>query len=434
MKEIHLHNFRCFTEQDVLFKSGVNLLIGDNASGKTSLLKACKYVLSAFFSGFSDENTRWTGFESADFQQQVINGIALPEQPVRIDFNISDTFGNINSDILFENEYCLVKKKPHGCRMLKEGLKGYTALAASLQNGLYDRSRGSQVLPLPLFACFSTEDIHSRRKLDVARFKNYTPKNSFGYYECLDGNGFLDYWHRRLLVLQEAGHYMQEVDIVRQAIATALGPEGCNIIKDIDIRPNKKAVYYIFCDGREVEDDKLPDGYRRIVNIVVDLAFRCALLNRGIYATEACARTKGTVLIDEIDMHLHPSLQSVVLKSLRQTFPQLQFIVTSHAPMVMSSVENNETNVVYKINYTGDGCYSIITINTYGQDMSTIAGVALGVLPRDRHVDEQLKELFTLIDNDDFAEAKNLLQSMQQQFGSNLPELSKAETMLSLYE
>lgn len=53
MNEIQLNNFRCYTAQTIRFKSGINLLIGDNASGKTSLLKACKYVLSTFFSGYS---------------------------------------------------------------------------------------------------------------------------------------------------------------------------------------------------------------------------------------------------------------------------------------------------------------------------------------------------------------------------------------------
>lgn len=58
MREIRLENFRCYTDLSVSFRSGVNLFVGDNATGKTSILKACKYVLSSFFSGFSDDNTK----------------------------------------------------------------------------------------------------------------------------------------------------------------------------------------------------------------------------------------------------------------------------------------------------------------------------------------------------------------------------------------
>lgn len=63
MKRIRLENFRCYTDQSIEFKSGINLLVGDNGSGKTSILKACKYVLSSFFAGFSDEHTK-LGYDS----------------------------------------------------------------------------------------------------------------------------------------------------------------------------------------------------------------------------------------------------------------------------------------------------------------------------------------------------------------------------------
>ena len=63
MKSIKIENFRCFEHLEIEFKDRINLLIGDNAAGKTSLLKACKYALSAWFSGFSDENTRWQTFK-----------------------------------------------------------------------------------------------------------------------------------------------------------------------------------------------------------------------------------------------------------------------------------------------------------------------------------------------------------------------------------
>ena len=88
MKQIRLENFRCYADQTILFKPGVNLLIGDNASGKTSVVKACKYVLSSFFAGFSDENTRWITPHVDDFSVRLSNdGIILPERPIKIHFS-----------------------------------------------------------------------------------------------------------------------------------------------------------------------------------------------------------------------------------------------------------------------------------------------------------------------------------------------------------
>ena len=91
MKRIRITNFRCFSEQDITFKRGINLLVGDNASGKTSVLRACKYVLSAFFSGFSDDNTKWVSLGEDDFRVEYINNSIAPEKPIGIEFDASDT-------------------------------------------------------------------------------------------------------------------------------------------------------------------------------------------------------------------------------------------------------------------------------------------------------------------------------------------------------
>ena len=434
MNEIRLQNFRCYSDLTIAFKSGINLLIGDNATGKTSVLLACKYVLSAFFGGFSDDNTKWISPGNDDFRIRNSEGILLPELPIHILFQISDMIEYpdfFHQKNLFDSPvfYTLTKNSKKNSRALTTGIREYKNYAAWLMAGCFTES--GQLMALPLFAAFSTEDIHASRKIDASRFKIYNHKSSFGYYECLEGNGFFPYWIQRLLVLQEGRENHPEINIVRTAIRKALGTEGCNIINDMRIRPNQKKVYYILSDGRETEADLLSDGYRRLVNIVTDLAFRCALLNRGIYGENACALTRGTVLIDEADLHLHPSLQAVVLKGLRLAFPRLQFIVSSHAPMLMSGVESNEENIVYKLDYSPAEGYGVIPVNTYGMDLSTLTDVILGQVPRAVDVDRKLSQLFNLIDEGKYQEAVRLLQQMRERYGENLPELAQAEAMLN---
>lgn len=434
MNEINLQNFRCYSDLTITFKSGINLLIGDNATGKTSVLLACKYVLSAFFSGFSDENTKWISPHNDDFRIRSSQGILLPELPIYIQFQTSDIIEYpdiLQQTSLFEpsTSYTLTKNSKKNSRALTTGIREYKNYAAWLMAGCFTES--GQQMALPLFASFSTEDIHANRKIDASRFKIYNHKASFGYYECLEGNGFFPYWLKRLLVLQESRENHPEIIIVRTAIRNALGPEGCNIISDMQVRPNQRKVYYILPDGRETEANYLSDGYRRLVNIVTDLAFRCALLNRGIYGENACALTRGTVLIDEADLHLHPSLQAVVLKGLRHAFPRLQFIVSSHAPMLMSCVETNDENIVYKLNYSSADGYGIIPVNTYGMDLSTLTDVILDQVPRATAVDQNLSHLFRLIDEGDYKEAAELLQQLRDRHGENLPELTQAEAMLN---
>lgn len=439
MKEIRLENFRCYTNQIIRFKPGVNLLIGDNASGKTSMLKACKYVLSTFFSGFSDENTRWINPDIDDFSIRINDGTIAPELPVKIEFlcNYSQYSPILyNGKIYYPGKnqeiYTIRKNSKKNSRALISGFINYRDYARLLQETYTDVDEGKtiRVYPLPLFACFSTEDIHATRKIDANKFLQYAQKASFGYYECLSGNGFFSYWQKRLLVLQEGQKNLQEIEIVRDSIIKALGSDGCNIIIDMQVRPIQGKVYYIFTDGREVEADLLSDGYKRLINIVTDIAFRCALLNREIYGLNSSAETRGTVLIDEVDLHLHPTLQATVLKGLRNAFPKIQFIVTTHAPMVMTGVESNHENAVYKMDYSIDEGYKIEETETFGMDVSTITNAILGQTPRDKNVDKELELLFSSIDEEHYEEAQSKLLEMKEKFGDNLPELSKAEAIL----
>lgn len=440
MERIRLKNFRCYADQLISFKPGINLLIGDNATGKTSVLKACKYVLSAFFCGFSDENTKWISPGTDDFRHVTVNDFLSQELPIDISFDAEDIINYpellkwrpiplSNFELFGSCRYVLTKKSKKNSRPLTAGIKEYRNYVSLLKLNYFNE--GGQQKALPLFANFSTEDIHSSRKIDSGKFKIYNHKPSFGYYECLEGDGFFSYWIKRLLILQEGRENHPEIQIVRKAIGDALGINGCNIIYDMQVRPIQKRVYYIFSDGREVEADLLSDGYKRLVNIVTDIAFRCALLNRGFYGMETTKQTNGTVLIDEVDLHLHPTLQASMLKGLRNAFPNIQFIVTTHAPMVMTGVESNEENIVYKLSYSSSEGYRVEETETYGMDVSTITNVILNQTPRDLHVQQQLDILFELIEDNQKEEASALLDEMRAKRGYSLPELTEAETMLN---
>ena len=192
-------------------------------------------------------------------------------------------------------------------------------------------------------------------------------------------------------------------------------------------------MYFHFVDGRESESSLLSDGYRRLVNIVMDIAFRCALLNKTMYGEQSYKYTHGTVIIDEIDEHLHPELQVRILNALHKTFPKIQFIISTHAPLVMSSVENTPENVVYKLEYN-NGVYSHKIIDTYGFDVSTIMDVYMGHMSRDIKIARKIKEIFNLIDSEDYKVARVKLNELQLSLPIGDPELSRADAILSFME
>ena len=105
-------------------------------------------------------------------------------------------------------------------------------------------------------------------------------------------------------------------------------------------RGNKDVIVFRFKNGFESDFESLPAGYRRVLSIVFDLANRSFLLNNN-------CTSDGVCFIDEIDLHLHPSLAQEMLDRLRYTFPNIQFIVSTHSPVVLSNFKQDENNIVY---------------------------------------------------------------------------------------
>lgn len=86
---------------------------------------------------------------------------------------------------------------------------------------------------------------------------------------------------------------------------------------------------------------QLSDGYRNLVGMVADIAYRCIQLNPHL-GELAVTETPGVVLIDELDLHLHPNWQKTVVRDLKQAFPRMQFIATTHSPFIVQSLGENE--------------------------------------------------------------------------------------------
>lgn len=420
MKYLKLNQFRCFEQFEIQFKKGINVLIGDNSNGKTSLLMACKYALSTFFIGFSDLHTRLISPTTVDFRININKeGIRIPLKPIIISF--SEIYSNLENKV-----YSVQKNSVKNSKLSISGMKEFKSATKFLLDNLYNGESRRQILPV--FACFSTEDIHSKRKIDSKLFSNINPMASFGYYECFEAKGFFDYWKKRMLILQEANVSIGELDIVKRAILDVFN----GIIDKIEIRVNAKEVLFYFCDGRIIEAERLSDGYKRLMNIVIDIAFRSALLNREVLGVDAAKKSFGTVLIDEIDMHLHPSLQSSVLQRLKKTFSNIQFIVTTHSPMVMANLRSSDEDVIYKLAYNNvNDKYEIEEVSAYGRDISSVVDVVLGILPRNKETDDKLRELFDLIDQDKISEAKCVLSKLKEEYTDSLPEFIKAETMIN---
>ena len=151
-------------------------------------------------------------------------------------------------------------------------------------------------------------------------------------------------------------------------------------------KPDKTAytLEFSFNDGRVIAFETLPMGYKRIFSLVIDLAYRSYILNENV-------ESNGIVLIDEIELHLHPTLQQEILQRLQKTFPQIQFIVTTHSPLVISNFKVDKDNKIIKLEHDGNNYSNQAVDNIYGIDYTTGLMEIMGAKYRASSIDNLIE-------------------------------------------
>ena len=154
--------------------------------------------------------------------------------------------------------------------------------------------------------------------------------------------------------------------------------------------------------------------------MVVDIAMRLAIANSGNKSLHG----EGIVLIDEIEQHLHPEWQRKVIPALSDTFPNLQFIVTTHSPQVLSKVKKENVFILE------DGKLVQNVPFTYGRNASAILFEIFGVTDRPIEVQEKINRCSQLLEEENYADAKTLLKELIDLLGENDEAVVGARTQL----
>ncbi|EDX74991.1 hypothetical protein MC7420_865 [Coleofasciculus chthonoplastes PCC 7420] len=176
-------------------------------------------------------------------------------------------------------------------------------------------------------------------------------------------------------------------------------------------------------NNQDFKLEQLSDGQKMLLMLVTDLARRLAIANPGLGVN--ALEGEGIVLIDEIDLHLHPQWQRIVIPSLTRTFPNCQFIVTTHSPQVLSNVKRENVFILEDFQLVE------VTPHTYGRDSNSILYELMGVKERPNQVQEKINACFALIDEEKIEDAKIKLQELAELLGENDPEVIRGQTLIS---
>jgi predicted ATP-binding protein involved in virulence len=185
----------------------------------------------------------------------------------------------------------------------------------------------------------------------------------------------------------------------------------------------------------ELKVDQLSDGQRNMIAMVGDIAYRCVRLNPQLSA-RAPLETEGIVLIDEVDLHLHPQWQQVVVTGLQDAFPKIQFVVTTHSPQVLTSIRKENIRTLGR---NADGAYvaSIPLAHSYGELSSDVLQSIMFVDPQPPITERQdLRRLTELVDQGQYgsADAEVLFQRLRQTLRRDYPQLQRLERSIRRQE
>ncbi len=210
----------------------------------------------------------------------------------------------------------------------------------------------------------------------------------------------------------------KQLEAVRQAISSLI-PEFSNL--RVERSPLRMTVRK---RSEKLIVNQLSDGEKCLLAMVGDLARRLAIANPSLPDP---LQGSGVVLIDEIELHLHPKWQREIIPALTRTFPNCQFIVTTHSPQVISQVKPEG---IYILEKTDEGVVAKRPESSFGRDSNRILEDLMGVPARPQEIKDRLHELFRLIDQGNLDSARQLSQEIADIIGQDEPELVKASVSI----
>lgn len=181
----------------------------------------------------------------------------------------------------------------------------------------------------------------------------------------------------------------------------------------IQVHGDEKDVCFTFSSGKQLTINQLPAGYQRIISIAFDIIMRALILN-------GCqVEPSGIVLIDEIDLHLHPGLEKTVLSGFKKAFPEIQFIVTTHSAAVISNFKKDNKNIIISMCHLKEEYWNEVLPNVYGLNYDATVRDAMGInnMPADIKVLES--DYFNFVETGEDEKADKTLKMIQKLTGEN---------------
>ena len=369
LKSIKLTNFRGIRDLRLGFTDHVNVLVGVNGAGKTAVLDCAAIMLSRLVGRI--RSTTGTGRLFSEYD--ITNAESETRIVVEIEFD-----GSVI-------DWSVSKTRRGHRKQTITGLDGVKEVVGLVHSKM-DKDESSS---LPIAVYYPT----NRAVLDIPlRIRKTHPFDQLSAYDqALSGNWnsfrvFFEWFRNREDLenewrLDRSRFRDPQLQAVRAAVKRFLPGIGGLRIRRAPLR------MIIDKNGEELRVDQLSDGEKCTLAMVGDLARRMAIANPAL---EDPLAGKGVVLIDEVDLHLHPGWQRRVVSSLEETFPNCQFLVSTHSPQVVSHVTSER---IWLLERSTSGVSANRPADSFGQTTGRILEDVMEVPDRPHEIKARLSDL-----------------------------------------
>lgn len=415
IKCLKLKSFRGFENLEINFDDKLStIFLGGNGTGKSTILDSLSTMLFQVFTSLfklksmnlkPKVNYPFAEFNKDDISSKLEKGfISIAIKSLDIDCTV---------DVEIENYLEILEA--YNLQQLLEGISSMYEAEGNLPLVVhYMTNRSVPEIDPKFLEPVSLDDIDIR---EVYSF--YSKSRQTNFVELFTWFRSLEDIENQMRLDGESSYRDKQLQAVRDAIANVV-PE----FSDLKVNRRPPAKIEVTKNNKErFSINQLSDGEKCFLAMVGDLARRLAIINPK---KDDPLKGYGIVLIDEIELHLHPEWQRRVIPRLTETFPNCQFIITTHSPQVLGEFKGQ----VYRLKQSDAGIIAELR-QTFGKDSNRILEEDMESVERNRDVQEGLLQLFRYIDAGDLEAARSLKQSLKKQIANGEdPDFVKADVLI----
>ena len=436
---LEIENFKCFEKLSFDLNPHFTLFVGENGSGKTSVLEALAIAASVWLVSPPDPSLSSSCRNILETDVRLLAEVRgdrtqfVERNPTRVTMYSWIHNQSFPWKVQFGERQHMPEWPPQWAEWITAGHRLFGQIAYA-----YRRDAEGEPVIFPVVAHYGAGRAWPSDPVGpISKKKEDGPARRWAAFKgCFSGRihfDQLDAWFRReTLARGSQGRWRPGFEIIQRAIVQCL-PGADRAWFDAD-----RDEVIVSIEGEPQPLSNLSAGQRMMATLAADIAIKAVTQNAFLVPSDelreldeslprVLAETPGIVLIDELDVHLHPKWQRRVASDLKRTFPAIQFVCTSHSPQIIGELKPDEIRVL-------DHGKVYVPPRSFGIDSSRILEDLMASPSRDESVRQKLSRLFHLIDLEDFTNANAALVEVEVELGPDDPEVIRARSLIAFLQ